>query len=516
MKQGISPQFSREKMKDIILIKNFIQATRDSGYRGTYAALAEIIDNSLEAEAQSIEIKIEQIGSGVSKSYEVSIIDDGAGMNSSELNQALQFGGSSKFNSRKGLGRYGMGLPNSSLSQAKRVEVITWKSKSRILYNYLDVDDIAGGKASNIGEPVKLNSKEFFAHSASGTIVKWLKCDRLSYKNLKSLIDNLHRELGRIFRYAIWRGIKITVNNKEIIPIDPLFLKAGENLLGGRIYGEELIYDVKVPGKNFTSKVAVRFVELPLEWSKYSNEEKQAMLITKRAGMSIVRSLREIDYGWFFAGNKRKENYDDWWRCEISFSPELDELFGVTHTKQEIHPTEALKSILVPDIEQIARELNNRVRNRFIELKKLTQNLNAKNELERADVFISPPKSDSKKKEKLSQLLQKIKTNTQGASVINGLHYYLDFQGLKESAFYTAEYSSLGILVQLNSNHPFYSKVYHPLIENQKNAPFYFIKQLEILIFAAARAESLLDEKQKRIARIYRDNWSRVLSTYLT
>jgi len=39
----------------------------------------------------------------------------------------------------------------------------------------------------------------------------------------------------------------------------------------------------------------------------------------------------------------------------VRFEPEFDELFGVTHTKQEIHPADKLCDILVPDIEKIAR-----------------------------------------------------------------------------------------------------------------------------------------------------------------
>ncbi len=503
-------------MKELIQVKNFIQATRDSGYRGTYSALAEIIDNSLEAEAKSIEVKIEQEGLGAQKEYTVSVIDDGVGMSAAELNSALQFGGSSKFNSRSGLGRYGMGLPNSSLSQAKRIEVVTWKTKSSVYKNHLDIDEIVAGKVGNIGKPMKLRKDDLLLHSSSGTIVKWMKCDRLSYKNLKSLMANLHLELGRIFRYALWKGVKITVNNEEVIPIDPLFMKAGNNLIGGNLYGKELIYDIRVPGIDHKSKVAVRFIELPLErWSHYSNEEKQGLSITKRAGFSIVRAMREIDYGWFFTGSKKKENYDDWWRCEVSFSPDLDELFGVTHTKQEINPTEELKQILTPDIQNIARELNNRVRNRFIELKKIGSNLRAKYELEKVDGFISPP-IGSFTKDDVHSLLQRIRSKSNSGSVIKGLKYYLDFKKLDGISFFISEYSKKQILVQLNSNHPFYSKVYHPLLENQKNASYYFMKQLEILIFAAARAESILEEKQKKIAGIYRDNWSQILAAYLT
>src|SRR5262249_28452736 len=79
--------------------------------------------------------------------------------------------------------------------------------------------------------------------------------------------------------------------------------------------------------------------------------------------------------GWFFMGSKRRENYDDWWRCEINFDPTLDELFGITHAKQAVVPTEALSAILSKDLEPIGRALNSPARQRF-ELVKLTASLN--------------------------------------------------------------------------------------------------------------------------------------------
>jgi histidine kinase/DNA gyrase B/HSP90-like ATPase len=57
----------------------------------------------------------------------LSVSDDGRGMDRQTLRLALQFGGSMRFNSRRGMGRYGMGLPNGALSQARRVEVLTWQ-----------------------------------------------------------------------------------------------------------------------------------------------------------------------------------------------------------------------------------------------------------------------------------------------------------------------------------------------------------------------------------------------------
>ncbi|MGI8447952.1 MAG: hypothetical protein ACR2MP_12395 [Streptosporangiaceae bacterium] len=46
--------------------------------------------------------------------------------------------------------------------------------------------------------------------------------------------------------------------------------------------------------------------------------------MTGSPSVSVVRSGREIDQGWFFMGTKRRENHDDWWRCEVRFDPVLD------------------------------------------------------------------------------------------------------------------------------------------------------------------------------------------------
>ena len=107
----------------------------------------------------------------------------------------------------------------------------------------------------------------------------------------------------------------------------------------------------------------ITFSELPVAvWCRLSNDEKRRLGISKGAGVSMVRGGREVDYGWFFLGGKRRENYDDWWRCEIQFDPILDEAFGITHTKQQVRPKTYLIETLTPDIEAAARALNARAR----------------------------------------------------------------------------------------------------------------------------------------------------------
>lgn len=103
--------------------------------------------------------------------------------------------------------------------------------------------------------------------------------------------------------------------------------------------------------------------ELPLDkWHDLLAEEKKARRITSAPCVSAVRAGREIDHGWFFMGGKRHENYDAWWRCEVSFHPVLDELFGITNSKQAISPRGELLDMLGQHLEPIGRGLNNRVR----------------------------------------------------------------------------------------------------------------------------------------------------------
>ena len=124
-------------------------------------------------------------------------------------------------------------------------------------------------------------------------------------------------------------------------PVDPLYLHAEAGVSGAahRSGTNCALRSVLIQMTRRPGWVRVRFSELPVhEWHKLSNDEKRRIGISKGAGVSIVRAGREVDYGWFFMGSKHRENYDDWWRCEIQFDPVLDEAFGITHTKQQARP----------------------------------------------------------------------------------------------------------------------------------------------------------------------------------
>lgn len=465
----------------LVQLQNFIQATRDSGYKNTASAIAELIDNAIESSATLIEVDFNKASDG-SDGHEVSIVDDGRGMNENELGLALQFGGSSRFNSRRQMGRYGMGLPNSSLSQCKRIEVTTWRQRAFGLFNYLDVDEVVEQNQTSLPPVKKITRFPLPPKSRTGTHIVWKKCDRLSFKYLRSLQKHLHLEMGRIFRCALLRGVRIKINGVSVQPFDPLFIAKGTNLVGAAQYGKILKYDIKIPGdSNRTSAVSVKFVELPVEhWSQFTSEEKRKQQIVKRAGVSILRAEREIDYGWFFMGDKRKENYDDWWRCEISFNPELDEAFGVTHTKQEIRETEHLSNILIPDLEQIARVLNNRVRLKFISLKQSVPTTHSKQQTERTDIYLPAIQIGTSSK--------KVFADRPG---MRGLDYQILVKSLETEAFYEVEERDHKVVLTINKNHIFYDKIFLPLQDQKITKTWEFKRILEILLFAIGRSELL-------------------------
>ena len=143
----------------IVKLESFIQSTRDSGYKGTSSAIAELIDNSLEANAKNVHIIVESEAIAGNNPINIRVIDDGHGMTKKELTLALQFGGSTRFGSRSGLGRYGMGLPNSSVSQAKRLDLMTWRKPHKYLWSYLDVDEISRGEQIEIPQIKPRNTR---------------------------------------------------------------------------------------------------------------------------------------------------------------------------------------------------------------------------------------------------------------------------------------------------------------------------------------------------------------------
>ncbi|HEV2804767.1 MAG TPA: ATP-binding protein [Chthoniobacterales bacterium] len=490
----------------IVRADQFIQSTRDSGYKNFASAIAELVDNALEANAEEVNIALnngEPAGEIV-----IAVSDNGSGMSRHVLNRALQFGWSSHFDSRASHGRFGMGLPNASFSHARRVEVLTCHDGKKAYYAHLDVDDTVTQQATSIPSIKELSPHSWRQASRHrrGTVVFWKKCDRLSSRNIAALAAQLTSELGCIFRYQIWSGKRICVNAKRIEPFDPLFLRRGANLRGAVRFGTDLSYEVKLPNNRQTSRIFVRFSELPVaKWHSLSNEDKNRHRIAKHAGVSVVRAGREIDRGWHFMGQKRKENYDDWWRCEIRFQPDLDELFGVTNTKQTIRPTDYLEQILTPEIERIARELNGRARKVFAGQKRANIPRRSEVTAEQYDKFIAAPARKTRIKVGRGPA-------TRLLPAVRGIRYRLMFADINRDVVYEKKLKDDLLTVTLNTRHPFVRDCW-----SHENGTIPELANLELLLLAAARSESLYAKRKRDRATIeqFCRSWSCILRTFL-
>lgn len=487
-------QLDKDRGAPLVADHQFILATRSTGYRSLTAALAELIDNAIQADARIIRIFINEDRQQGHKEITIGVLDDGCGMDKHTLVKALQFGGSNRFDDRSGFGRFGMGLPNSSVSQSRRLEVYTWRANSRPLHTYIDVDRIANRSLRTIPTPQQAILPAW-AHESSalqGTLVVWSRCDRVAYKKAVTIAAKLAPELSRIYRYPLWQGLKLYVNGIRLNPFDPLYLAQSIVDAGAMQYGPPLTYDLH-PNGYLAGRVSVRFTELPVnQWHGLSIEEKRKRGIVGGAGVSIVRAGREIDYGWHLMGGKRRENYDDWWRCEISFDPALDELFGVTHSKQGITPTIELKSILEADMEGVARELNAKVRAAFENVR--ASHTRAAKLAEESEIFL-PPFVDKEHRLDSGKRSYRIAVGESG-----------------ERDFYSITNVDNELILTINRDHPFFEKIYGPACKEDAK----YRTHLECLLLAVARAEVISEHKTSQGSTLeFRQTWSDTLAAFL-
>jgi hypothetical protein len=512
----------RRSDTSIIALDRFIQSTRDSGYKGTVSAIAELIDNALEASANCIDIQIRK--PSPEGDIEISVLDDGTGMDSETLLEALRFGGSTRFNSRKGLGRFGMGLPNASLSQARRVDVFSWQHHEPPITSYLDVDQIVSGALSSIPRPIRQSLPISPKSMNAGTLVVWSRCDRLDNRRISTIEKRLHVGLGRIFRHFLWAGIKILINGKRVDPVDPIFLRSSFKDGAAKQFQEVIAVEVTCDPENATSRtgrIDIVFTELPVaEWHELQNDEKRARGIANGAGVSIIRGKREVDFGWFFMGAKRRENYDDWWRCEIRFDPDLDDAFGITHTKQQIRPKEFLIEAIQPIIEDTAKALNSRMRQKHLALKTEKTALEAeKVATKRHDRLRPIPKAGKSTidKKALSNLAGRHSRVSDALAQRGTETQYLVVQDEQHSAPFYKPLVADGVLVAvLNSDHLFFRKFYEPLVNQGGLDAAKASHVINLMLLSATRAEAVFTNSQDRkILAKFRKEWSEVFDALL-
>jgi hypothetical protein len=351
-----------------------VYSLRKNGYRHTSMALAELVDNSIQAGANNVEIILIQKQKSVTRKQwhvdEVLVFDDGDGMTPEVLQIALRFGGGNRYDANAGLGKFGMGLPNSSASQCKRFEVYSWQSVNSIYHNYFDFDEIF--KQGTGFLPIVQKVDELPARaletlklkSAHGTLVHWKDCDGVNPKRANTIIKHMMVPLGRTFRYYLKDDLKIKIRvfddnghslsekkdlQTDISPVDPMFLmedchypeKCMETGPTNVVFTDDETHSISFTeerddGSTLEHSATLKFsIAMPETQNKGGGAEL-GKHYGQNVGISVIRAGREIKLDTFGFIGDVSDPRQRWWSCEVGFEPVSDDLFGLDNSKQNV------------------------------------------------------------------------------------------------------------------------------------------------------------------------------------
>ena len=378
-----------------------LAALRQAGYKSTATAVAELVDNSLEAKATDIDIiaisnPVVVTNRTSNQITKIAVLDNGEGMDETVLSQCLSMGWGTRLEKREGLGRFGFGLKGSSISQARRVEVYSWQSGT-VHMAHLDLDEVREESLQELREvekcqlPAEIIDNFSDKLGDSGTLVLWDKLDQIDLRRAETLLKRINKDLCRIYRhfldnddiYGSRRAITLHMldcDKKRVISNrlkanDPLYLLIPNNLAGfedeatNELYGGEFELKIKYlsGGKERISNVLITQSIAKSSVQNLGGNSPQGKHYGDNTGISFVRAGREIDFDTF-GFIDRSEPRHRWWGIEVRFEPVLDELFGVTNNKQHIR---AIQKLDQEHIDALMEDEHNYTANLQIELNKV-------------------------------------------------------------------------------------------------------------------------------------------------
>ena len=576
-------------MREIINIQSYVDALRNTGYKNTESALAEIIDNSIEAEAKNIFVICSIAASGYRRITEIAILDNGHGMKKSTLAGSLSIGEGTR-RERKGMGRFGVGLPQASLHVSPNVEVYSWQAKKKPSVAYLDTKKIKAGKQKKIETPIEkdlpakykkyLQVKNFkgmpvSSFEKSGTLVIWKDCDRLQPNRVIPLFKRFQILLGRKFRYYIAKGHTIGLviagtseHDSLILPNDPLYLMKNNMILGdskdtktpilkgtggepifepwenGKIVGtikpEVLYFDVDGEKKRSKVEITYSIAKEAYHTAHRGRDNQLTKHLKNNTGISVVRADREIDFGKFDFFEDINEPQHRWWGCEIKFTPELDEAFGVANNKQQVElydidPTEYEDDEVKPMWLQLNKIIKREIKNymyplleargegsRSIKKKGLLPEENTVAAIEEANDELTrsakvKESSNPKDLEKLvkENLIEGGIPNPDKEEIKRAMEppVKLEFRDFGGSSFIDVSTRMGNCWITINTGSVFYQKLYSHIDEQEESIKRAF--NLLLMAYARAEDETVNDSKMAEAFRDVREKWGYKIRKYL-
>lgn len=360
-RQYVDYATSRGADLGLVVPEAFVRGIRHIGYKSNIEALAELIDNSIQAYAERIDVLFGYVDGGSSaKPEQLAIIDDGHGISAEMLRLAIMWGGTDRENDRRGLGRFGYGLPCATVSMGRRFTIYSKLKGGCVHAVSLDLDLLdsgvyrAGSSKITIPAATPANLPGFVVQAIerdhpngweSGTVVVVDKLDRLDWSTASGLRRNLVRHFGVTY-HKLLIATPIYVEREQVRPIDPLFLDPeGEfhALDEDRAQALDPLVVTIDRGDGVCGDLTLRYAWLPPTFGA-ADKARDAIGINANARFPIIKAY----HGLLFSRNGRIVdvqtrtpwtmfiNNDRYIRVEVEFSAALDEAFGITTSKQQV------------------------------------------------------------------------------------------------------------------------------------------------------------------------------------
>lgn len=320
-------------------------SARSFGNYDLAAALADLIDNSIKAKATTVDIRcIFNAGEP-----EVSVVDNGHGMDEAELFAAMRPASSNPSAERApdDLGRFGWGMKSASFSQCRMLTVFSRKNgiASGAVWDLDSVNDWSMTVLSD--QETHSRVSETFPKT-SGTEIRWSKCDRLSENSsldqptFNDLIDRTASQLALVFHRFLsgdagTKRLTLTINGTVLQPFDPFYRNHDAT--------QQLEEEVLPVGGTF---VRIRPYVLP-HFSKLSTADHERLGgeggFVRNQGFYVYRNHRLIIHGTWFRLAKFGE-LSQLVRISIDIPNSLDDAWKITVDKRDAQLPAALRNRL--------------------------------------------------------------------------------------------------------------------------------------------------------------------------
>lgn len=324
-----------------------LESMRSVGYT-VEAAVADVVDNSIAAHALNIDLLVSAAGP-----FEFAIVDDGVGMTEAMARDAMRLAARSPLAERQpsDLGRFGLGLKTASLSQCRRLTLVTKQAGKVIAYCW-NLDHVIQTHTWALlrldpDEYTSLLGWDLLERHDSGTLVNWRDLDQLQItegrlqQDLDAAAIRVREHVGLVFhRFLSGKDVEkrhLRMNGTLVEPTDP-FLESH------RSTQVSPVESINVDGTIVTAQAYT----LPYIGKLNRSQRESALKVGQlrdSQGFYVYRAHRLVIWGTWFRVAPRTE-MAKLTRVKVDVPNTLDHMWALDIKKSAAEPPPSVRKRL--------------------------------------------------------------------------------------------------------------------------------------------------------------------------